>query len=207
VPRRRCAMLRCGNPFTWILWSRDLELAGLTPSIRRGHLEQDAFRLLRGKPRRVAGDVGGAARDGAGVHRRRVGVAETTCTSSVAMPSSSAAICARTVSDPWPVSTVPVSRVAVPSSLTLTHRALGLAATVKPMGYHMQAMPRPRRLTTAPRPVSSRSARPQLQRLPYHHAVQPGRSGSSDPSENALSSRMSSGSMPSAFAMSSMCDS
>ena len=75
--------------------------------------------------------------------------ADTTWTSSVAMPSSCATICARTVSEPCPVSTVPVSSVAVPSSLTFTTAALGLAATVKPIGYHMQAMPRPRRFMPA----------------------------------------------------------
>ena len=97
--------------------------------------------------------------------------AETTCTSSVAMPSSSAAICASMVSEPWPVSTVPVSSVAVPSSLTFTTAALGLAATVKPIGYHMQAMPRPRRFMSAGSSPAEALRRLQ-QRFLDHHAVQ-----------------------------------
>jgi hypothetical protein len=56
--------------------------------------------------------------------------AETTCTSRWRCRASCATICARIVSDPWPVSTVPVSSVAVPSSLIFTTAALGLAATV-----------------------------------------------------------------------------
>jgi hypothetical protein len=70
--------------------------------------------------------------------------AETTATSPAEMPSSSAAIWDSTVSEPWPVSTVPVRRTAVPSSLSLMVAALGLAFTIKPMGYHIQAIPNPR---------------------------------------------------------------
>ena len=49
---------------------------------------------------------------------------ETTWTSPAAMPSASAAIWPSTASAPCPVSTVPVSTVAVPSSFTFTTAAL-----------------------------------------------------------------------------------
>jgi hypothetical protein len=89
--------------------------------------------------------------------------AETTWTSSVAMPRASAAIWPSTVSEPCPVSTVPVSTVAVPSSFIFTVAALGLAETVNPIGYHMQAMPRPRRFMSA---APSRSGRPPCAAIP-----------------------------------------
>jgi hypothetical protein len=128
------------------------------------------------------------------------------------MPSAWAAICAETASEPWPVSTVPVSKVAVPSSFTFTTAALGLAATVKPIGYHMQAMPRPRRFTTllpcAHCPVAEPKSAAMSRSDSFTTTLwSTWPVGLMEPSSNALRSRMASGSMPSALAMSSMCDS
>ena len=131
--------------------------------------------------------------------------AETTCTSSVAMPSSSAAIWPSTASEPCPVSTVPVSTSAVPSSFIFTTAALGLAATVNPIGYHMQAMPRPRRFiarASQPKRSAARSSDSFTTTLCSTWPV-----GLSEPSSKALRRRIASGSMPSAVAMSSICDS
>ena len=159
----RHRMLR--ESLTWILRSRASSWLGLTPSIGRGDVEEDGAGRLRRERDRVAGDVSRAARRwrrypsaSCRYRPRRHARRPWRCRAP------SAAICASTVSAPCPVSTVPVSRTAVPSSFIFTVAALGLAATVKPIGYHMQAMPRPRRFMS-PALLPAESIRGHLKRF------------------------------------------
>ena len=129
-------------------------------------------------------------------------------------PRASAAIWARIVFEPWPMSVAPENSTMCPSARTPTSISDGLGSDVLPMPYHMAAIPTPRR-TRAGRPLvvprgvgaHGRPARAQGLEAGGQAGARrraAGRSRSGRPARSALRSRNSSGSMPSWPARSSI---
>ena len=122
-------------------------------------------------------------------------------------PRPSAAIWARIVFEPWPMSVAPENSTTVPSARRPTSMSEGLGSDVLPMPYHIAATPTPRRIGLPPAPslcaaaaariadqgsrsASRQAGRPALASSSWDVAV-------SEPTRSALRKRNSRGSMPS----------